>query len=167
MDVETCPSSPLLLSIPRELRDEIYNYALTAHHPHELSINDLDNDSDLSSWCNFNILQINQQIRAEAWDYLISSNVWIHVTVPTAKGRFAASNSRPRHPVLYDASLRQPHFPYYKAPKEYQQRLISEAALSIWLKDICCKAGEPIPDTETPCRTIMFAYMPSRYCIFV
>ncbi|KAK6833428.1 hypothetical protein PG995_013173 [Apiospora arundinis] len=159
-------NTPSLLAIPIELRNNIYSYLLGAYQPGEIVIDDL---GDLLSWYDFSVLQINQQIRAEAWDYLIRSNIWILVTFPIgqAPSTLPSHMSMSHHPLMYETWQSQPHFPYYKAPSEYAQQLVRGAAASIWLNNAGHTTQDTISDTQRAHRTVMFAYKPSRYGIFI
>lgn len=72
------PSAPTLLSLPREIRDIIYGNLLTLDRTFE---HRLDPTNWARKFPGLALMAVNRQLRAEALDTIVSSNVWIHVTI--------------------------------------------------------------------------------------
>ena len=162
-----------LLRVPRELRDEIYGYFLAA---------DMDWFSELESytqawWTDSSIVQINQQTRAEAWDYLIKRNLWVHVTLNEVNhqcGSWTFEKTLKWYPEFRSSShfcdessvccrLYQPYFPLCEGgpPNKSLDVLSSEASVSLWLGETYDPNGNAAVDKSSTQITFMFAYEPS------
>ncbi|KAK7966367.1 uncharacterized protein PG986_000644 [Apiospora aurea] len=132
-------STPALLTVPREIRDQIYSQFLLADQVHELAFE--HNHDQLPEWCNLSILHINQQLRDEAWDYFIRANTWIRS---------------------------QPYFPSEAAPRKYAERVAKEASLTLRLGSACdATEHTTVADDNKGCKAFILAYKPTCYGIFV
>ncbi|KAK7911150.1 hypothetical protein PG985_013631 [Apiospora marii] len=126
---------PPLLRLPRELRDMVYNYFVSVDQHFKW------NEDYIPLTCP--VLQINRQIRAEAWDRLIRSNVWIRVTM----------SSIPDYNWVPQACLL-----HHRAPIQYWDRLDRAVAVHLRL------TGDTAAVED---HTFTFAYHPFTYGLFV
>lgn len=124
-----------LLRLPRELRDAVYKFFISVDQHFKWDEEDIPFNSP--------VLQINRQIRQEALDCFIKSNVWIRITVPY----------KPDYYWFPKAGL-LPH----KVPIKYWDRLGSAVAVHFHL------TGERATNKEY---TYTFAYHPFTYGLFV
>ncbi|KAK8001655.1 hypothetical protein PG991_013877 [Apiospora marii] len=172
-----------LLRIPKELRDEIYSYFLVA---------DMNWFSEVERhnqawWTDHSIVQINQQTRAEAWDYLVKRNLWVRVTLDKtlSKARrhylpdifaerlklyleFSSSNRRSDE-SSFCWRLYQPYFPLCEGgpPGKSSEVLASEATVSLWLGETYDPRSNAAADENSTQISFMFAYEPRRHNIFI
>ncbi|KAK7910701.1 hypothetical protein PG985_013182 [Apiospora marii] len=154
---------PTLLGIPREIRNMIYSYFVTVDQ-----VFDGEREGNFESYGNMastvSGLSVNRQIRAEVWDYLIKSNIWIEVDVAIG----LPLESHFRHAASYYPYLR---FPTDRAPTEILMALADEVAMRMFVSRNGEKESHWRLDCHNvPCRvweTYIFAYHPLTFGAFI
>ncbi|KAK8135607.1 hypothetical protein PG984_003547 [Apiospora sp. TS-2023a] len=162
LDVGSQANIPALLGIPRELRDQIYGYFVTS----DTSIDHESEDDYVGAEFDFTILHINRQIRTEAWDYLIESNIWVCATLPsdTRDDMETMSSYVNYHGTNWPP---QPYFPYHSVPAEYAKRLRDEVAIRLSFNESIGSNDEITFGKGHPFQSVIFAYHPLMYGLFI
>ncbi len=151
---------PTFLGLPLELRNHIYGYLLTIDKSPEFT-------PDARRWENnfghLGLLCVNQQIRAEAWDVLKTTNILVNVTVVTEANKPVKPNLL--HGVK-DQVLVQPYIQpsLFGASKAEELRICS--ALHIWIGESCGKDDANKTGPYRNHHNMMFIYSTRTYGFF-
>ncbi|KAK8041011.1 hypothetical protein PG994_014018 [Apiospora phragmitis] len=167
MDLQACNMRNDENASHKRYATKFYRHFLTPDHG--LVFHPVE-DNLMTSWYEPSILQINQQIRAEAWGHLIRANLWVHVTVAAVDDcgiPFILPHLKGEYKGVLQYWLAQPYFPSDIAPAEYSARIASEAAVSLWLGETCGSTNKANVDDGSVAKIFMFAYNPRHYDAFV
>ncbi|KAK8035504.1 hypothetical protein PG993_010499 [Apiospora rasikravindrae] len=150
------PNSPSLLDMPLEIRNQIYSYFVTIDQDYEHEGEDYNNGECID----VSILHINQQIRHEAWNCLIETNLWVRLIFRQSDDlrsfNFEGMNAEP-----------QAYLPYDRVSEEHSKRLVQETALHLWVGESCETDANGDLDSSEFYESVMFAYHPLHYNMFL
>ena len=158
--IPTLQAAPTLLGLPLEIRNQIYGYFMTIDRSTEYC-------PSLKRWqnnFNLNFLRVNRQLRAEAWEILRKTNLWIRLTVVTETGASVKPDFRDGN--SFRGRAVQPWLQSQEFPAADMDLLKSGTALHIWIGETC--GTDDGAESEMPCShsELLFAYSKTSYSFF-
>ncbi|KAK7966368.1 uncharacterized protein PG986_000645 [Apiospora aurea] len=145
-----------LLGVPLEIRRQIYKHFVTIDQDFEH-----EGDAEYHGECiGVAILHVNRQIREEAWDDLITMNLWIRVSVAES-----TNSATFRLPDLDEQC--QSFLPYNRASGEHSERLAKATAIHLWIGESDAADDNGDLDSSRCRESVMVAYHPLHYSMFL
>ncbi|KAK8066724.1 hypothetical protein PG997_013471 [Apiospora hydei] len=145
-----------LLGVPLEIRRQIYSHFVTIDQDFEH-----EGDAEYPGECiGVTVLHVNRQIREEAWNCLITMNLWIRVSVAES-----TNSATFRLPDLDEQ--RQSFLPYNGVSEEHSERLAKATGIHIWIGESDAADDNGDLDSSRCRESVMVAYHPLHYNMFL